>query len=667
MRGFTSTTAAMVLVAFVGQAAALAALPLAIDLATDADSLRITAPEVGDEFGSGMATCDVNGDGILDLAIGASEGDGPGNLYTFIGEVHVIYGRRGAWSIDSPVEALRSVWIVGEETFDSLGAKVACGDVDGDGYDDLQILASNGRGPNNTRESAGQVHIVFGAPDLPPEIDLWAWPDVPIWGAEFRDRITTRRSADIDGDGLHDVLIGASRAWGSDGEAVGRLHIVWGRMDWPTSVDLAVDSDVIIRGESAWDFFSGGMGTGDLDLDGIDELIASSPFADGLSDQRPDSGDVHLFWGRTLWPAVIDLADESSDMLFYGADPDDRAGDGSGISLADLDADGWPEIWVAHRRADGSGNTFPDTGEARAFEPAGVYPSEVDLATDSDHVVYGADAGDGFCVYLTAGDVDADRTEDLLCSAYLADGPGGARTEAGEVWVIHGRADLPAVLDLSAGDGDVVVYAPDPYDNATAGPVSDINGDGIGEIVVRTAVNSSVKPGEVFLVSPLDVDGDGITQLPDNCPLVANPDQADTDGDGRGDACAADWDGDGLVDADDCAIADPSGGAPAPVTGLAFSPGSTSEMTWQAAAFADRYDVLRGDPAALASSDYGSCRTTDDPDPTDTTFVDTARPDPGAGFTYLVRAYNDACTLAGSWGTTSAGDERTNTNAATCP
>ena len=48
-----------------------------------------------------------------------------------------------------------------------------------------------------------------------------------------------------------------------------------------------------------------------------------------------------------------------------------------------------------------------------------------------------------------------------------------------------------------------------------------------------------------------DDDDDGILDVDDNCPLVANADQLNTDGDSEGDACDDDDDNDGVLDIDD--------------------------------------------------------------------------------------------------------------------
>jgi hypothetical protein len=85
-------------------------------------------------------------------------------------------------------------------------------------------------------------------------------------------------------------------------------------------------------------------------------------------------------------------------------------------------------------------------------------------------------------------------------------------------------------------------------------------------------------PCDIGALEAQDADGDGRFEGADNCPAVANPSQADNDGDGQGDPCDPDDDNDGVLDvADNCptqAGVASNGGCPAPV--LAPAPGTSS-------------------------------------------------------------------------------------------
>jgi hypothetical protein len=67
-----------------------------------------------------------------------------------------------------------------------------------------------------------------------------------------------------------------------------------------------------------------------------------------------------------------------------------------------------------------------------------------------------------------------------------------------------------------------------------------------------------IQANAAVYVIDTDSDGDGVYDYEDNCPLVANPDQANLDGDGEGDACDLDRDGDGLANHSDNCPSEPN-------------------------------------------------------------------------------------------------------------
>lgn len=117
-------------------------------------------------------------------------------------------------------------------------------------------------------------------------------------------------------------------------------------------------------------------------------------------------------------------------------------------------------------------------------------------------------------------------------------------------------------------DGDGVPNADDAFPD-DPDEHADFDGDGLGDASDLDDDADGLLDAEELalgvdgvLTNPLDLDSDddGVNDLPDTCRAIANPDQADADGDGRGDLCDADRDGDAIPDAlDNCpATANPT-------------------------------------------------------------------------------------------------------------
>jgi len=337
-----------------------------VAVAAGAGGFKIAGEAASDLAGiSVSAAGDVNGDGLADLLVGASEADSDGSLAN--GAAFVVFGKAGGASVDLGAVALGSggFKILGEDQVDVAGFSVSgAGDVNGDGLADLLVGAF--QNDNAGSDSNGAGYVVFGKADG-TTIDL---DDVAagtgtvgfkILGETTLDLAgyAVAGAGDVNGDGLADVLVGA---WGNDTPSTsnsGASYVVFGKADGaPVDLDaVAIGTGGFkIQGEANDDRSGYAVSAaGDVNGDGLADLLVGAWQNDSLG--LTDNGAVYLVFGKTDG-ATIDLgavATGAGGRKILG----EADGDGAGSAVAaagDVNGDGLADLLVGapYNSSDGS-------------------------------------------------------------------------------------------------------------------------------------------------------------------------------------------------------------------------------------------------------------------------------------------------------------------------
>jgi len=251
------------------------------------------APEDG--AGTSVAGAgDLDNDGLSDLLIGA-----PGHDQVGIdaGKSYVLLGSTVMMSAPGTVLNLgmADYMLLGEAPGDFSGAAVAwAGDYDDDGRDDVIIGApfnDEGGGVPDVEDGAGKVYVVRGSTLVGAGaiIGLGSMADLAFVGEAEGDFVGTKlaRAGDLDGDGATELLVGAP---GHD-EVVtdeGRAYLILGStaaVQPSGSSFLLSEADAIFVGQGVGDMSGGSVaGAGDIDGDGLDDILIGAQFSDVASD-----------------------------------------------------------------------------------------------------------------------------------------------------------------------------------------------------------------------------------------------------------------------------------------------------------------------------------------------------------------------------------------------
>jgi hypothetical protein len=342
-------------------------------------------------------------------------------------------------------------------------------------------------------------------------------------------------AGDINGDGRDDVAFCEMYASAGAGNRVNNGQVNFYISDGRDSgsVDAAQSSANVftLAGAHSGDLLGTSVATGDVNNDGIKDVVACASANDGPGQSRFNAGAVYIVPGKEGFNLKADL--QTIDNLppdditvIYGPQQSGRMG--IWVDTGDVDGDGVADVVIGADQLNSSAGQH--VGGAIIVFGSNSLPRVIDLAAPPAGVriarILGASPEDHNGAALHVGDINGDGFGDVVLGASIfrdsasyvtpqdqdsghdARGAsfGGLRPGCGEVNVIYGLANWPEVIDLR-----------DPPTNTTrvvgAGPAdllgsqlfsADLNGDGARELILgalqANAPDARGRTGAVYVV-----------------------------------------------------------------------------------------------------------------------------------------------------------------------
>ena len=270
--------------------------------------------------GAGSVMGDLDGDDVAD-AIVPDGRDGYSTWGFFPGAVYVELGPlSGATDVESAADFEILSEVDGGGT---LGEQMRAGDdIDGDGIGDLIVGA---RGDGHVDYMSGCVYVVYG----PITID--SFQDAPgmYWGTkDYSEAGRTIDTGDVDGDGRADVIVSSLEP--------NTVSVVLGPANGSTTLDNA---DIVLESNDVLTQLGAGLGSGDIDGDGVEELLVGAPWEKGGG--TDSTGLAYVLYNPPLGTSLVESVAQAT---FFGDEAQDQAG--QSVAVGDLDDNGFGDLIV---------------------------------------------------------------------------------------------------------------------------------------------------------------------------------------------------------------------------------------------------------------------------------------------------------------------------------